>query len=220
MKISKTLAALLVFAAALTTQAATINFTYTADNGNGSINGGAAFGPATVVIKLTGDTTTSVACTTRGSASNCIPATSGTVAVGGGAATPITALTNLNICATNDGAWVGVCNLVDNNTYSLGDVNASSGGVVNLNVTSGPFAYAANSIHTHPNGGGGTALFSVAAGAFVMSAPETTNTAASNVSWTVSSVTTSVPTLSEWALIILASLMAMFGIAATRRRKD
>lgn len=148
MNSSKALAALFVFCTALTTQAATINFTYTADNGNGSINGGAAFGPATVVIALTGDTTTSVACTPRGVASNCIPATSGTVTVGAGAATPITVLTNLNICATNDGTWVGVCNLVDISTYSMGSVNASSGGVANLNVTSGPFAYAAGSIHT------------------------------------------------------------------------
>lgn len=56
-----------------------------------------------------------------------------------------------------------------------------------------------------------------------MSDPETNNTAASSVSWTVAAaaaVATSVPTLSEWGVIVLASLMAMFGIAATRRRQD
>lgn len=33
-------------------------------------------------------------------------------------------------------------------------------------------------------------------------------------------VATSVPTLSEWGVIFLASIIGMFGIAATRRRKD
>ncbi|MBZ0106715.1 MAG: hypothetical protein K8H84_13955 [Sulfuricella denitrificans] len=171
--------------ASFTASATPITFTYYTDGAQGSIGGVPFGGGATLSIVLTGDTGSAAACTLRAVAATCIPATGGTVSVNGGVAQAITNLTNLKIGAVSSGQWVGVVNTVDVNTYTLGDITASSGGVVNLNVSSGPFAYAAAATHTHDPFGGGAPLFGVAAGNFVLTNPEGTNTAAANVRWVV-----------------------------------
>jgi len=203
-------------------RSAPITFTYRADNAAGSVNA-VNFGPgATIVITLVGDTSTEAACLSRyGGIGTCILATSGTFSRDAGATnSPITNLNGFAICANIPyfgSLYTGPCIPgATDGPYSLGTTAAA----VDLQVSSGPYVYPAFSIHTHPFFNPAT-FFNVAGGPVVLTNPEQNNTTASNVFWTVgtSPAPSAVPTLSEWAQLMLGLMvMTMVGWHFHRER--
>lgn len=215
----KPLAALALLGATALAQAAPVTYTMTVDGVTATVNGVGTGAGTTTVIVINADTTAVAA----GGPGNCVQGTSGTISntgINAGAAQALTG--NYFVCASATGNNVGVYPSVGGAAVHGGNGGGATGALtgapaVDLISNLGPVTYIAGSIHSH-----GGVINLLAGGTYVATAPEFAGTTASTfqVSGIVAAVATSVPTLSEWGVIFLASIMAMFGIAATRRRQN
>lgn len=196
-------------------------YTMTVDGVTASVNGVNSGPGTTTVIVIKADTS---AITTIGPGQQCVVGTSGTVSntgINGG--TPQALTGTYYVCASNTGDNVGVYfppNLFSpvhggNGTQGTGALTGAP--TVNLAKNLPVTTYIANTIHSH-----GAPLQLANGGAYASFTPEAFgNTTASTFSITgiPEATPASIPTLSEWGLIILTSILGMLGLATARRRR-
>lgn len=216
---------LAMMAGAAVVQAAPITYTMTVDGVTGTANGVAVGPGATTVIVVNADTTN----VTVSGAGHCVLGTSGTIAITGiNAGAPQALSGTYYVCANNIGDNVGIYPSEAFFTFGTpvhgGNTGAGSGALtgapaVDLVSNLGPVSYIANTIHSH--GGSGGTLSLAAGGTYVAFAPEAFGNTISSTFQAALTVTalTPIPTLSEWAMIVMSGLLALLGFSAMQKRQ-
>lgn len=224
-QIRKQIAVAAVLCTSALAYAVPATYTMTVDGVTATVNGVSTGPGTTTVIAINADT----AAITVAGAQQCVVGTSGTISntgINGG--TPQALTGSYYVCASNVGNNVGVYSTAAfNNPVHGGNSGGGTGALtgapaVNLANNLPVTTYIASTIHSH--GGFGGVLNLAAGGTYSSTLPEppgTANSTASSFSITgiVAASPASIPTLSEWGVIILASLMGMLGLASARRRR-
>jgi len=213
MSLKKLLLAAGIASAATVASAAPVTYTMVVDNVTATANGTAVGPGATVTITVQSDTTS---VTNNGSGRVCAPGTSGTIAVGGGATYTLSG--TYYICANTAGNNIGLYNTL----YATEPVHGGNSGPSTGALTGSPTVdlvsnlttttYNANSIHSHGE------LVNLTVGTYSANEPEASNTTASTFTVATTTAATSVPTLNEYALLILSLGIAGFGYMNVKRR--
>ena len=191
--------------------AAPFTYTFHQEQAVGTLNGAPFAG--TYDWTVTADTTTAAATTILGSPAVCVTGTSSTISINGAA--PITVTTPLFVCLADNDLYAGFYKdpAIPQFPTLVGDPLPGA----DLTVP-GVFAIPAGSLHNHGFSGGDVAT---SAGPLITTGPENNNLAGST--FTIASAApppATVPTLTEWAMILLAAgLAAMAGLTLHRRRQ-
>lgn len=199
-------ATLLVFVVGLA-QAAPINYTYRIEQATG-ILAGSAFGPSTLTFRVQSDSTSVTPTTLPDGAGICAPGTSATLSIDAGTAFAITDA--LRVCTLMTGTYAG---LYKGSSY----ISHFDGTLSGLNLVSnqGPLLFSGDFVHDI------NTPLSTASGTLILNNRSYSSPASSLTAAFVSAAApASIPTLSEWGLIAMSSILAMFGIARIRRRRS
>lgn len=207
-------AAALFFALSSTAQAAPVTYTQVITNAQGGTLAGAAIPVgATVTITANGETTAITAGTVYGLPGSCVLTTLPRVQVNAG---PQVAITQpIYACTRSDGSYAGfwTANFPTTDseflsvTYTPTAFSLSTPSVIN---------YGAGTIHSHHNFYG--ASVTVTGGVFVINS-EVTNGAGSSLTTAAAAPPDTVPTLSEWAMILFGALLAGGAALHVQRRR-
>lgn len=197
--------ALILAASASAASAAPLIYTYEIDNQSGTLVG-TPFAAATVTIQVVAESTTLSAQTVFGLGGQCVTGSSGTVAVNGGA--PVAITQQLYVCQANSGNYLGVYPDLGTLTASHFDLPIVG---VDLAVPGGPYPAPAAQAHN------GISL-TVTGGTYVFG-PSYTNTAASFFSIAPAVAPTTVPTMTEWAMILFGLILAGGAAMMIQRRR-
>lgn len=207
-------AAALFFALSSAAQAAPVTYTQVITNAQGGTLAGAAIPVgATVTITANGETTAITAGTVYGQPGSCVLTTLPRVQVNAG---PQVAITQpIYVCARTDGSFAGFWT-ANNPTldsqwlsvaYSATAFSLSTPSVIN---------YIANTIHSHQMFFGGNVT--VTGGDYVINS-EATNGAGSSLTTAAAAPPATVPTLSEWAMILFGVILAGGAALYVQRRR-
>jgi hypothetical protein len=223
MYLKKLSVSLVFLVATAIAQAVPVTYNMVIDGVSGFANG-APVGPnASVVIIVNADTSSSVV---AGGTGHCVTGINGSISINGGAAQALTGA--YYICASaigdNVGLYPGLIDFAIGNPVHGGNGLAGTGALtgapaVNLITNLGPVSYVAGSIHSHSApvslAGGGT-YFAVQ--------PEPGGTAASTFQVALGAAPAtplnSIPTLSEWAMLVLSALLGVAAFVSHRRVRD
>lgn len=192
--------------------AAPFTYTFHQEQAAGTLNGVAFAG--TYDWTVTADTTTATPTNIDGNPAVCVTGTGSTVSINGAPAVTVT--TPLYVCVRNDDNWAGFYKSVPASTSAFPTLVASPLAGIDLTVP-GVFAIPVNSLHNHGSAGGDVAT---SAGTLITNGPETTNLAGSTFTIAAAAPPATIPTLTEWAMMLLAAgLAAMAGLTLHRRRQ-
>jgi|GEM_PF-4104622 len=203
---AKLLGALALFASAAA-YALPTTYTYSVGGVSGALNG-VAFGPAALSIVVRGD---SDAVSNRAfvyDTGPCITGTTTTLSINGAA--PASFTTPMTLCVSSAGMFAGIYGPGGEDLLHFDGVLAG----LDLKTPVGPLTMTGSQIHTLNGSPHGTSL-----GPFAITNIVSPPVAASlTVSRAPAPAPASIPTLSEWGLIGLSSLLAMFGFTRMRRK--
>ena len=207
-------AAALFFALSSTAQAAPVTYTQVITNAQGGTLAGAAIPVgATVTLTANGETTAITAGIVYGLPGSCVLTTSPTVQVNAG---PQVAITQpIYACSRSDGSYAGfwTANFPTSDSeflsvaYTPTAFSLSTPSVIN---------YVAGEIHSHQFLYG--ANVTVTGGVFVLNS-ENTNGAGSSLTTAAAAPPATVPTLSEWAMILFGVILAGGAALHVQRRQ-
>ena len=199
-------------------QAAPVTYTQVITNAQGGRLAGAAIpAGATVTITANADTTNIAAGTATSGAGSCVLTSSPTVKVNAGAAIAITQ--PIYACTRTDGSYAGFYTVNNSTALTQGLSVAYTATTISLSTPS-VINYGANTIHTHnelTGYGAGFGVVTVTGGDYVLNS-EVSNAAGSSFT-TASAAPAPVPTLSEWAMILLGVVLAGGAAMLIQRRR-
>jgi len=202
----------LLFVSANAAQASAIQYVLNIQQASGSLDG-AAFGPgATALISINADTTNIVNTLVAGSPGHCVPASTATVSINGGSPQ---AITNANFCSSDNGYYIALTPVATNPTFGdftvamdISDtVSGFTGGTWDLATPNnfGPITHVPDDIGTS---GLTSAVTLAGGGTFYMTGPNGGETGSTLQVSPGGAAISSIPTLSDWGLALLALLLA------------
>lgn len=212
-------AALLCLSIATAAQAAPVTYTQVITNAQGGRLAGAAIPVgATVTLRANAETTAITAGTVYGAPGSCVLTTSPTVQVNAG---PQVAITQpIYACARSDGSFAGFWTANNPTTDTQWLTVAYTATAFSLSAPS-VINYAANTLHSHNEYVGypaGTGAVTVTGGDYAINS-EVSNTAGSSLTTAAAAPPATIPTLSEWAMILMGLLLAGAALVTIQRKR-
>lgn len=191
--------------------AAPFTYSFHQEQAAGTLNG-VPFG-GTYDWTVTADTTTAAATAVGGAPGFCVTGTASTISINGGAA--ITVTTPLFVCMRDDDTFAGFYKAPGDTTqFPTLTVGVLPGADL---TAAGAFPIPAGSLHNHGASGGDVAT---SAGPLITTGPENNNLVGSTFTITAAAPPATIPTLTEWAMILLAAALAgVAGLTLHRRRQ-
>lgn len=191
--------------------AAPFTYTFHQEQATGTLNGVGFSG--TYDWRVTADTTTAVATSVGGAPGVCVTGTGSTFSINGGAAVTVT--TPLFVCIRDDDTFAGIYKTAGS---TANFPTLTTGALTGADLTvAGVHAIPAGSLHNHGASGGDVAT---SAGTLITTGPEVSNLAGSTFTIAAVAPPATIPTLTEWAMMLLAAALAgMAGLTLHRRRQ-